>query len=108
MTTTMGSRQKRPRRLIGPLAGGLVVAYFAYHALHGERGLFAYLRLSERVAVSTAHAEKIRIKRNAWERRVRALSGAALDLDMLEERVRVMLNMGHQRDRVILVQTEAE
>lgn len=105
---TMGSKQKRLRRLIGPLLGGLAVTYFAYHALHGERGLFAYLQLTEQVSVAEAYAAESHANRDAWERRVRALSGTSLDLDLLDERVRVMLNMGHQRDRVILVQARAQ
>ena len=42
--------------------------------------------------------------RARWEHRVAMLSSRSLDLDLLEERARVMLNMGHARDVVILTQ----
>ena len=71
-----------------------VSGYFAWHAVHGERGLMA--RDKREAALQQAETE-----RDAMERRVAGLRGDRLDRDQLEERARSLLNMVG-RDEVIV------
>lgn len=92
----------RMRALTGPLIGICAIAYFAFHAVHGDRGLMTYWRLQHEIAETRAILEDIESRRLELEKRVRLLRPDSLDLDMLEERARLMLNFGHPDDIVIL------
>ncbi|MEQ8664417.1 MAG: septum formation initiator family protein [Rhodospirillales bacterium] len=92
----------RLRALIGPLIGICAIVYFAFHGVHGDRGLMTYWRLQHDIAETRAILEDIESRRLALERRVRLLRPDSLDLDMLEERARLMLNFGYPDDLVIL------
>jgi cell division protein FtsB len=88
--------------ILPPLFGGLLLVYFGYHALQGDRGLFAYLRLERELAKATLTADLIKAERDLYERRVALMQRAGLDGDMVDERARLMLNLA-QRDEVIVM-----
>jgi cell division protein FtsB len=90
------------RAAIGPVLGFCVVGYFAYHSFEGERGVHAYLRLGEQVAIAQAHLEDLRAERAIVERRVALLRADSLDRDMLDEQVRALLNFARPDEIVIL------
>ena len=96
--------RNRARHVIGTMLGVSAVVYFAYHAVNGDRGLMAWLEMNDRVAVAEAAAETISSQRRVIENRVRLLHPESLDPDMLEERVRIMLNYAYAGDIVILDQ----
>lgn len=92
----------RARYVIGPVLGVCAVGYFAFHVVHGDRGLIAWWDIKQRVVaakqtLAVAHAE-----RETLERRVRLMNPGSLDSDMLEERARLMLNYGYPNDIIIL------
>jgi cell division protein FtsB len=75
--------------------------YFGFYALWGPRGYLNYReRLAEVEALEQEHDHLV-FKREKLERRVTALSSKSLDLDMLEERARLMLNYSYDNDYVI-------
>lgn len=90
------------RAAIGPVLGFCVVGYFAYHSFEGERGVHAYLRLGEQVAIARAHLDDLREDRAAIERRVALLRPDSLDRDMLDEQARALLNFARPDEIVIL------
>jgi cell division protein FtsB len=90
------------RAALGPVLGFCVVGYFAYHSFEGERGIHAFLRLGERVAIARAHLDDLRDERAIVERRVALLRGDSLDPDMLDEQARAVLNFAHPGEIVIL------
>ena len=92
----------RARYVLGPLLGVLAVGYFAFHVVHGDRGLIAWWNFKQRVAAAKAALEGSRAERELLENRVRLLNPGSLDPDMLEERALLMLNFGHYDDNVIL------
>lgn len=94
--------KQRARHVIGPVLGVLVVGYFTYHALHGDRGIFALWRLEQSVAEAEQLHTTIDAKRAQLESRVRLLHPDSLDPDMLEERARAMLNFAHPGEHVFL------
>ncbi len=95
--------KKQAFRVLGPTLGILACVYFSYHAFQGDRGLGALIDLKEKVAAAQATARELERRRDHWKHRVGLISAASLDLDMLEERARVMLNVGFSRDHVILL-----
>ena len=92
----------RARYVIGPVLGVCAVGYFAFHVVHGDRGLIAWWDIKQRVAAAKETLAAARAERQTFERRVRLMHPGSLDSDMLEERARVMLNYGHAEDIIIL------
>jgi len=97
----------RARHVVGPVIGVCAVGYFAYHAVHGGRGLLAWQVLEQRVAELRADAAAVRTHRRALEHRVRLLHPGSLDADMLDESARRMLNYGHPDELVIVIEGNA-
>ena len=79
----------------------LFAAYFGWQATQGSRGLHAYAerQREQKAALVELAAAKSSLK--TWERRVSALRGDHLDLDVLDERVRAMLNLSHPNDIIV-------
>jgi len=97
--------RSRARYIIGPVLGLCASGYFAYHAIHGERGLFALRQLTQRVMLARADFDRFKNEREDLESRVRLLHPDSLDPDMLDERARAMLNYGYDDEIVVLPDT---
>ena len=97
-----GSIQRVVLQAVGPLLGAALVGYFGYYAVHGDRGLVALARLQTQIEQNSAQLEKTRDERAVLERRVRGLRPDSLDLDILDERARTLLNYAHPDDLIIL------
>ena len=93
--------KKRLRYAVGPVLGIGIFGYFAYHAIEGERWLFAYMRLQDRVAEAEKTRQETAMIRAELERRVALLRPDHTDPDMLDERSRAMLNLA-QPDEVVV------
>jgi len=92
---------ERVRRLANPVVIAVLCAYFAYHAVEGERGVHAWIGVSRDLADARAEAARLAAEKEALEHKVRLLSDAGLDRDMLDERARYMLNVGRPDEIVI-------
>jgi cell division protein FtsB len=93
--------RRRLRHVIGPLIGAGAVAYFAYHTMEGDRGILAWLRLKNEILEAELQLAKVSTDRQEMEHRVLLLRPDHLDPDMLEERARIMLNMGRDDEIVV-------
>ncbi len=98
--------RKQWRQIAISLLGITVIGYFGYHAVEGDRGLRSYFSMKHRVAGATAALEELRAERTVLEHRVRLLRPDGLDLDLLEERAREILNVVHEDEIVILLPRE--
>ena len=96
----------RARHIVLPVLGGLLVVYFGYHAVHGERGLLAYLRLTQEFRKAEITRDLFHAERQLIERRTALLRPEGIDPDMLDERVRTMLNVGRRDELVIMLQRQ--
>lgn len=83
----------------------LLFCYFAYHAINGERGLLKYMYLKQEIAQAEKIAQNYHHQKMQLEDKVRLLSSSSLDLDLLEERARVVLNLAGQDEFIILDET---
>ncbi len=93
-------------QLAGPVIGVCSIIYFGFHVIHGDRGLLTYVQLKHHIAETAPVLEAVRAERRKLEKRVSLLRPDNLDLDMLEERARVMLNYGYPDDVIILYKDE--
>src|SRR5579862_4667486 len=100
--------RRRARHVIVPLLGALLVAYFGYHAVEGDRGLLAYLKLTQELKKAEISRDLIQADRQVIERRVALLRPTGVDPDMLDERARVMLNLGRRDELTIMLQRSDE
>ena len=108
MATRLATFKKKLTKALGPTLGIMACAYFAYHTVHGDRGLTSLMILQDKVAEAEAISNDLKAERADWEHHVALLSSQNLDLDMLEERARVMLNVGFERDTVIFLDTRKQ
>ncbi|PWC79329.1 septation ring formation regulator EzrA [Azospirillum sp. TSH64] len=91
-----------------PALCACVVAYFAYYAVHGDRGLVAMKQIQGEIAQAEGVLNQLRTEREDMERRAQLLRGDGLDRDMLEERARLMLNFANARDVIVKLPKLAE
>ncbi len=94
--------RRRARHVVGPFLGLTAVVYFAYHTVQGDRGLMAWWRLNQEIKQAEESLAQIEEARDNLDHRARLLRPDHLDPDMLEERARLMLNMGRDDEVVVL------
>lgn len=93
--------KRRVGEVAGPVLGFCVLAYFVYHAVEGDRGLSALVRLNEQAQLARLTLEELSSERAALDRRVALLRPNNLDPDLLEERARAILNWVRPDELVI-------
>ena len=89
-------------------AGALLVAYFLYHTVQGERGWFTMVRLQKEVATAQDTLSHLQKDRQSLEHRVKLLRPGSLDPDLLDEKSREMLDYSKSGDIVIMMPHEKE
>jgi cell division protein FtsB len=92
---------RRERALIAPTICTLVVIYFGYHVIQGDKGLIAYAQLAAEVERVEADLARHRVERRRLERKVALLGPEHVDPDMLDEQVRRYLGLAHPDEIVI-------
>jgi cell division protein FtsB len=84
-------------------AAGGIVSYFWWHAHHGDRGIHAKAAYKVKIAELNTEIGDARRERADWERRVTLMRAENLDRDILEERARVLLNITHKNDVIVVL-----
>jgi cell division protein FtsB len=79
----------------------LLIFYFGYHALTGDRGLLHGAIREETLSSQSQALKDLRAQREELETRVRLLSDDNLSRDLLEERARAVLGFADPKDYVI-------
>ncbi len=95
--------RRRARFVVGPVLGICAVSYFAYHAIHGDRGILALRQYTQKVEEARDKNSILLAHKSILENRVRGLNPNHLDPDLLEEQARVMINYGYPDETVILL-----
>jgi cell division protein FtsB len=98
--------KSRARQAAPQVLAACMVAYFAYHALHGDRGFYAWIMLKQEKVQTEAAAERIAAQRSELEHRVGLLRRDHLDPDLLEERAQAILNYGLPSDHIIFLDAD--
>ena len=96
-------RSVRQRRYLTVAAiASVLVGYFIYHMLHGERGVFALGRLNSETHEAEAMLGKVRQQREQLEQKVSRMRDDNLDRDLLDEQVRKQLDYSGTDEFVVL------
>jgi cell division protein FtsB len=92
--------RQRASAVIRPILGVTLVVYFAYHLVQGDRGLLAWMRLSQQIKQAHMTLDALRAEQEPKARRVNLLRNA-IDPDLLDERARATFNLGGPNEVVI-------
>lgn len=76
-------------------------AFFAHAAYSGDRGLLAKREHKIRAFHLTTDIAQVQAEQMAWSRRIEQLRSAEIDQDLLDERVRAVLNGAHANDLIL-------
>ena len=106
MDQTIREIRKRARFLIAPLFGSLALVYLIYYGIQGDRGLLAWIQSGQDVVIAEQKLAVQRAERDTLAQRVALLRPESLDLDLLDERVRAVLNHAGPND-IILIDSQA-
>jgi cell division protein FtsB len=93
-------------RLIVPAISAAFLAYFGFHAYHGEFGIYSKYRFQARTAELQAQLDAVKAERIELERRVQLLHDGTIEKDMLDEQARKALNLSHPDEIIIMLDVE--
>jgi len=91
----------RLQTYIPTAALAILIFYFAFHALTGDRGLLLSHQREATLTEKVAELKRVRAERADLEARARFLRDENLSADLLEERAHVLLGFADPRDYVI-------
>lgn len=98
--------KRRSRRMLVQIVGALFVCYFLVHSFHGDRGIIAWMHLQKQVTVAETTLSETREVRESLEKQIRLLKinpdTGKLDMDMLDERSRLMTGLVRPNEYIIL------
>ena len=77
-----------------------VLAYFGYHALHGERGFLAWVDKSRDLQAAQQELARLAEQRQRLERDVQAFQRDSIDRDLLEEELR---KLGYVKPNEVII-----
>ena len=95
------------KNLMWQIAIVVVCIYFGFYTVNGDRGLLHYIYLSKEIAYAKQVAAKYHNERVNLENKVHLLSSESLDLDLLDERAKTVLNLV-QDDEFIIVDENSD
>lgn len=78
----------------------VVLSYFSYHAISGDRGILAYIQLTQKINQARAELDIVHAERLKYERDVRLMRDDSLDLDLLDEQARRLLGYALPDEKV--------
>ena len=79
-----------------------IFLYFVFHAIQGDRGLLAQVRLSKVLETKQSELSQLQSRVDVLEARVQGLNSIPPDLDLLEEQARKVLNYSYANEAVVL------
>ena len=98
----------RLRAYIPTALFALLIFYFSYQALTGDRGLLTRPQREGALAARTQELKRLQVQESELDARVRLLGEASLSRDLLEERAREILGFADPRDYVIRIPRRAD
>jgi cell division protein FtsB len=102
--SNLWTRQHRKRRtgaLIVPAIAAAFLAYFGFHAFHGEFGIYNKHRLDAQAEALKGQLAQIKAEREELEQRVQLLHDGTIEKDMLDEQARRALNLSREDELTI-------
>ena len=94
--------RRRAKVLIGPVLGLALTGYFAYHLVEGDRGLRAWVRVTQQLREVKTTLADATAERAALEHRVSHMRADHVDPDLLDSQVRSTLDLAAPDEIVIM------
>ena len=89
-----------------PVFGLALISYFAYHLVEGDRGLRAWLRITQQLAAAKEELASVEADRVALDHKVAHLRSDHVDPDLLDTQVRRTLDVV-KPDEIVIMQPGA-
>ncbi|MEO5759546.1 MAG: septum formation initiator family protein [Mesorhizobium sp.] len=105
---TRQHKQRNTGRLIIPSLCVAFLAYFGFHAYHGEFGIYSKYALEAQTAELQGELDAVKARRMELERRVRLMHDGTLEKDMLDEQARRALNVSQADEITIMLPASAK
>jgi cell division protein FtsB len=99
--------RRRAKVLVGPLLGVALTGYFLYHVFEGERGLKAWVRLSQELHRAQGDLATVATERARLAHRVSQMQPDHIDPDLLDQQARKILDVAAPDEIVIMAPPEA-
>ena len=81
----------------------LLIIYFIYHSLNGDRGIFAYFKLKQELSQKEKLLTQLLTDKSVLENRARSMHPSSIDSDMLDELARKELGLIGSDEKVIIL-----
>jgi cell division protein FtsB len=81
----------------------IVIAYFLYHSMTGQRGFLSTFDIHEKIFENNQKLEELQKERNLIEYKIKVLKSKITDYDLIDEIVRSKLRMADPKE-IILIQ----
>jgi cell division protein FtsB len=98
--------RKRLRSILTALGlyvmAALLIGYFGVNAFSGNHGLKAKEDLDQQIAALSTDLGHLKLEHAQWERRVALLRSGKIDPDMLDERVRSLLDYADPNELTLM------
>lgn len=78
-----------------------LTAYFLLHGLYGDRGLFSYFEVKQKMEASIQELQIVHAERIKLEKKVNLLSPESLDADILEEEAKKNFDLGKRKEKIL-------
>jgi cell division protein FtsB len=95
--------RRRAKVLVAPVLGLALTGYFAYHLVEGDRGLRAWMRLTQELRSAKMALADVSGERARLERRAGNMRSEHLDPDLLDSQVRRTLDFAAP-DEIVIIQ----
>lgn len=91
----------RLRNIFFPVVIVAMMTYFTYHIFQGDRGVLAWIRLDKKLQEQESTLSSLSQQKECLEREAYLLRPDSLDIDLLEEKSRQLLNFAHADEVVV-------
>jgi len=98
--------RKNVKKITFNVITSLLLIYFVFHSIYGNRGLIAYFKLNQKLEKTYSELENLRAERIEIEHRVKLLRPESLNQDMLDEKARKTLGLASSKEQVFTTTNE--
>ena len=85
------------------LALAIIVSYFIYHGVTGQRGIISTIDIDEKILEGTKKLNTLQKERSLIEYKIRILRSGSTDHDLIDEVIRRGLGMADPNEVVIII-----
>lgn len=88
------------------IAALLLMCYFVFHCIYGDRGVISYFKYQSSLDRKYLALEALQAERLAIENNTKLLRDDSLDQDLLDEKLRSILGFSKPTEKIIKIEDE--